>query len=138
MRIMKTTSPARRPSILVVEDFELLRTSVVQWLQCRFPGCLVQGVESGEEALEHLRSARTDVVLMDIGLPGISGLEATCRIKAEAPETAVAMLTTHDTPYHRLAASKAGAEGYVAKHDMEAQLEATVQSLLRSRAGSGA
>jgi DNA-binding NarL/FixJ family response regulator len=133
---MNATShkPITPPSILVVEDFQLLRSSVVQWLQYRFPGCIVHGVESGEQALEYVRSARPDVVLMDIDLPGIGGLEATSRIKAQAPETAVAMLTTYDTPYHRLAATNAGAEGYVAKHDMEAQLEATVESLLRSRA----
>lgn len=125
-------SPTPRPSILVVEDFELLRLSVVQWLQYRFPWCVVQGVESAEQALEHLRSARPDIVLMDIGLPGMSGLEATCRIKAQAPGTAVAMLTTHDTPHHRLAATQAGADGYVAKQDMERDLEPTVKSLLRS------
>jgi DNA-binding NarL/FixJ family response regulator len=122
------------PSILVVEDFQLLRASVVQWLQYRFPGCAIHGVESGEQAIEHVRSARPDVVLMDIDLPGIGGLEATARIKAQSPETAVAMLTTYDTPQHRLAAKAAGAEGYVAKHDMEKELEATVEGLLRSRA----
>jgi DNA-binding NarL/FixJ family response regulator len=135
---MKPTSDGstNRPSILVVEDFELLRSSVVQWLRYRFPGCMVQGVESGEQALEHLRFAHSDIVLMDIDLPGINGLEATQRIKAQAPETAVAMLTSHDTPHHRLAATKAGADAYVAKQDMESQLEATVESLLRSRTGA--
>jgi len=124
------TTPA---SILVVEDFALLRSSVVQWLQNRFPGCLVHGVDSGERALEHARSARPDIVLMDINLPGIDGIEATCRIKAEAPETAVVMLTIHDTPQHRAAAADAGAAGYLPKSEMEAKLESTVESLLKSR-----
>ena len=128
-------NPVSRPSILVVEDFRLLRTSVVQWLQYRFPGCVVHGVETGEQALEHVRNARPDVVLMDIDLPGIGGLEATARIKAESPDTKIAMLTTYDTPQHRSAATLAGAEGYVPKHDMERQLESTVEGLLRARAG---
>ena len=106
------------------------------WLQYRFPGSLIQGVESGEEALEHARVARPNVVLMDINLPGIDGLEATRRIKAQAPKTAVVMLTTHDTPRHRLAAAKAGASGYISKRDMETLLEATVECLLQSRARS--
>ena len=122
---------AARPSILVVEDFQSLRSSVVQWLQVRFPGCTVQGVDSGERALEHASNARPDVVLMDIGLPGIDGLEATQRLKAQAPETAVVMLTAHDTPSHRRAAANAGAAGYVAKRHMEAQLESTVLNLLK-------
>jgi DNA-binding NarL/FixJ family response regulator len=133
---MNDACHALRPSILVVEDHRSLRTSVVTWLQYRFPGSLVQGVESGEEALEHARTARPDVVLMDINLPGIDGLEAASRIKAEAPKTAVVMLSTHDTPCHRLAAAKAGASGYISKRDMETLLEATVECLLQSRARS--
>jgi DNA-binding NarL/FixJ family response regulator len=131
----KPNSRTAPPSILVVEDFALLRSSVVDWLGYRFPGCLVQGVASGEEALAHARVARPDIVLMDINLPGIDGIEATCRMKDQAPETAVVMLTTHDTPGHRSAAASAGAVGYVAKHEMEVRLESTVAGLLNSRAG---
>ena|SRR5262249_27471722 len=118
------------PSILVVEDYETLRSSVVRWLQARFPGCTVEGVDSAERAIERARVARPDVVLMDISLPGIDGLEATPLLKAQAPGTAVVMLTTYDTPPHRRAAARAGASGYVAKRDMETQLEAIVLGLL--------
>ncbi|HVQ61584.1 MAG TPA: response regulator transcription factor [Burkholderiales bacterium] len=131
------TAPAKtRPSILVVEDFAMLRSSVMLWLEQRFPGCSIHGVESGEEALEHARAARPDVVLMDLDLPGINGFEATSRMKRHAPEAVVVMLTMHDTPGHRLAAAAAGAVGYIAKVDMEEQLEGTVQRLLVSRAGA--
>jgi len=133
---MNDSTHAARLSILVVEDHGSLRTSVVTWLQYRFPGSLVQGVESGEEALARARSAAPDVVLMDVNLPGIDGLEATWRMKAQAPKTAVVILSTHDTPRHRLAAAKAGAAGYIAKRDMETLLEATVECLLQSRVRS--
>jgi len=127
-------SPRTDPmSILVVEDFRLLRLSLVEWLKCRFPGCVVHGVESGEEALKHCLAFRTDLVLMDINLTGINGLEAASRVRAQVPETTVVMLSTHDTPHHRLAAKNAGATGYIAKHDMETQLESTVEGLLASR-----
>jgi DNA-binding NarL/FixJ family response regulator len=129
----KLNSRTAPRSILVVEDFALLRSSVVRWLQNRFPSCLVHGVDSGEQALEHARSARPDIVIMDINLPGIDGIEATCRMKAKAPETAVVMLTTHDTPQHRAAAASAGAAGYIPKSEMEARLESTVESLLKAR-----
>lgn len=125
---------AAPPSILVVEDFALLRSSVMLWLRQRFPECLVHGVESGEEALEHTRANRPNVVLMDLDLPGISGLEATSRIKTQSPETPVVMLTMHDTPGHRLAAASAGAVGFVAKAAMEEQLESMVQRFLASDA----
>src|SRR5258708_13358683 len=101
------------------------------WVQWRFPGRLVQGVGSGEEALAHVRNARADIVLMDVNLPGIDGIEATCQLKAQAPKTAVVMLTTHDSPRHRLEAAQAGAPGYIAKPDMETLLQPTSEFLLQ-------
>ena len=129
-------SGSTRPSILVVEDHRSLRLSLVIWLQCLFPGSLVQGVRSGEEALAHAGNAPPDVVLMDINLPGIDGIEATYRLKALAQTTDVVVLSAHDTPHHRLVAEKAGAAGYIAKADMEKQLEPTIRELLRSRTRS--
>jgi len=130
-----TDSRPTRPSILVVEDFPLLRASVQQWLQMRFPECLVHGVGSAEEALAHACASPTDIVFMDIDLPGMNGLEAVSRMKEQSPQTAVVMLTMHDTPGHRHAAANAGAVGYVAKIDMEDHLGSIVEALLRLRAG---
>ena len=90
----------------------------------------------GEAALRGIPTEVPDVVLMDINLPGIDGIEATYRMKALAQTTAVVVLSAHDTPHHRLVAEKAGAAGYIAKADMEKQLEPTVRGLLRSRTRS--
>jgi len=125
-----TDSRPTRTSILIVEDFPLLRSGVMRWLQMRFPECLIHGVGSAEEALAHASVSRTDIVLMDIDLPGMSGLEAVAQMKAQSPETAVVMLTMHDTPGHRLAAAGAGVAGYVLKPEMEEHLEATIERLL--------
>ena len=122
---------AKTCTILVVDDHEPLRRSVVTWLEYRFPGCRVRGVETAEEALA--LTYRPDIVLMDINLRGIDGLEATSRIKALEPDTCVVMLTMHDTLHHRRAAEKAGATGYIAKRDMETLLEPTVLDLIRAR-----
>jgi len=130
-------TPGGRPSacsILVVDNHEPLRRSVVTWLESRFPGCSVHGVETAEEALALPR--RPDIVLMDINLQGIDGFEATSRMKAVSPETQIVMLTMHDTLHHRRAAEKAGAAGYIAKRDMEALLEPTVLDLIRARGRS--
>lgn len=129
------SSGATPPSILVVEDFHLLRVSVIQWLKFHFPGCIVHGVGSGEEALVHARTFPPDIVLMDIDLPGINGLETTRRMRLESPESAVVMLTMHDTPNHRLVAANAGAVAYVAKIEMEDRLGGVIEELLGSRAG---
>jgi DNA-binding NarL/FixJ family response regulator len=131
---MEKSDRARRHRILVVEDHRLLRISIVSWLECRFPGSLVHGVESGQEALEYARRADPDVVLVDINLRDIDGIEATYRMKAQAPHTGIVVLSTHDTPRHRLAAANAGAARYVAKRDMETDLEPAISALLRSGA----
>ena len=128
---VKRGGPDKACAILVVDDHEPLRRSVVTWLEFRFPGCNVSGVESAEEALA--LSDRPDIVLMDINLRGIDGLEAAGLIKAAAPDTSIVMLTMHDTPHHRRAAEKAGACGYIAKRDLETQLEPTVGELIRVR-----
>jgi DNA-binding NarL/FixJ family response regulator len=119
-------------SILVVDDHEPLRRSIVTWLEIRFPRCQVRGVESAEEALA--LADRPDIVLMDINLRGIDGLEAALRMKTLAPETSVVLLTMHDTPHHRRAAAEAGADGFIAKRDMEIQLEPAIAELLQARA----
>jgi len=128
---VSSNGPDKAFSILVVDDHEPLRRSVVTWLEFRFPGCSITGVETAEEALA--LSDRADIVLMDINLPGIDGLEATGLMKALSPATSVVMLTTHDTPYHRRAAERAGASAYIAKRDLETQLEPTVGELIRAR-----
>jgi DNA-binding NarL/FixJ family response regulator len=123
-----------RPSILVVEDFAQLRSSVMHWLRVRFPWFHINGVGSAEEALEHARVSRPDVVLMDIDLPGINGIEATSLLRVRSPGTAVVMLTMHDTPSHRQAAASAGAAAYVTKVEIEDKLGSTLEDLLGARA----
>jgi DNA-binding NarL/FixJ family response regulator len=123
-----------RPSILVVEDFETLRSSVMHWLRVRFPSFHINGVGTAEEALELARASRPDVVLMDIDLPGISGLEATSLFRVRSPGTLVVILTMHDTPGHRHAATIAGASAYVTKVEVEDKLGPILEDLLGARA----
>jgi DNA-binding NarL/FixJ family response regulator len=121
------------PVVLVVEDSEVLRSSLVDWMQMRFPQACIHAAEDGEAALESARALRPDVVLMDINLPGIDGIEATRCIKAELPSADVVMLTTHDTPQHRLAAARAGAAAFIPKQKMDARLAPVMERLLRAR-----
>ncbi|MEO1087624.1 MAG: response regulator transcription factor, partial [Acidobacteriota bacterium] len=74
---------------------------------------------SGEEALEVARAERPDIVLMDLTMPGMGGLEATRRLKAEVPNVSVVVLTASDSDDDLFEALKAGAEGYLLK-DLQA------------------
>lgn len=80
----------------------------------------------GEEALQLAQELRPDVVLMDITMPRLDGLEATRRIKAEWPETKVIVLTVHQEEVYRKTARECGADAFLAKKTVGSQLLPTI------------
>jgi DNA-binding NarL/FixJ family response regulator len=119
-----------RPACLIVEDHALVRTALREWLMGVFPGCHFLAVGSGEEAIALANSHAFDVVLMDIGLPGMSGLEATRRVKQILPQVKVVILTLYDTTEYRAEAGAAKANAYVLKQTMSTDLVPLLESLL--------
>ena len=106
------TEPIRT---LVADDHPLFREGVVHSL-CVDPGFVVVGeAGSGEETLEKVTQLQPHLVLLDISMPGISGIETARRIAQTAPQTRIMMLTVDDRGPSLLAALKAGAHGYVLK-----------------------
>jgi DNA-binding NarL/FixJ family response regulator len=100
--------------VLLVDDHDLFRTGLRNVLEDR--GLLVAGeATSGEEALEELRRVAPDVVLMDLRMPGIGGLEATRRILDQAPRSRVLVLTVSESDDDVIEAILAGACGYLVK-----------------------
>ena len=108
--------------VLVVDDHVVIRRGIQNIVRA-WPGWEVCGeAASGEEAVRLAAELKPDVVLMDISMPGMGGLEATRTICTGSPETTVLLLTLHDSPEWVRTALHAGARGYLLKSDAEGEL----------------
>ena len=113
--------------LLIADDHALVRSGLRSMLQ-REPGIEIVGeARNGREAVELCRSLRPDLVLMDVRMPDMDGLEATRAIKREHPETGVLMVTMHENRDYMLEATKAGAAGYVLKDASRSELISAVR-----------
>jgi len=111
--------------VLVVDDHTLFRQGIVGLLGSQPDIEVVGQAGSGTDALAAMVTTAPDVVLMDISMPGTTGLSATAEIKARYPETNVVVLTIHDRQDYLYQALRAGASGYVLKGaDIRELLEA--------------
>jgi two-component system invasion response regulator UvrY len=117
-------------TILIVEDHDAVRGSLREWLETMFPQCHVVEAASGEEALILAQANMPQLVIMDIGLPQMSGIEATRRIKVQVPGARVVMLTIHEDDAYRTDAEAAGASAFVPKRRMQTKLIPTLMALL--------
>lgn len=121
------------PVVMIVDDHAHFRSAMRHWiarLDARY-----ESIEaaSGEEAVALAARRKVDIVLMDMELPGIDGVKATRRIKANAPRTRVVMLTSHDASAFRDAAQEAGASAYVLKNRVPQDLESLLAAMLGTR-----
>ncbi len=117
--------------ILVVEDHPLFRRGVVTLLE-GVPDLAVAGVAvSGEEAVLRAAELQPDVVLMDLQLPGISGIEATRAIVAADPAVPVLVLSLFEDEDSVFLALRAGARGYVLKDAVEEELTGAIRAVAR-------
>jgi DNA-binding NarL/FixJ family response regulator len=113
--------------VLVVDDQELVREGIASLLGIQ-PGITVVGTASdGREAITLVRETSPDVVLMDVRMPGMDGVEAVGVLRGTAPSCRVVMLTTFDDREYVVEALRAGAVGYLLKNLPAAELAAAVR-----------
>jgi DNA-binding NarL/FixJ family response regulator len=122
--------------ILIADDRELFRRMVRSLVESQ-PNCHICG-EAGDgiETIEKVRQLRPDIVLTDINMPRMNGLQATRVIRSEAPECNVIIVTQNDAAVAREQARGANAQGFVTKSDLARDLLPTIRKIQECEAGS--
>ena len=116
--------------ILVVDDHPLVRFGVINQLKSTGEFTIVGEAEDGEEAIEKTKTLKPDLVIIDIFMPGLSGIEATRLIKKKYPETKVLALTGFENEDYVYQIIRSGAGGYVLKSSEKDELLKAVRSVM--------
>jgi two-component system, NarL family, invasion response regulator UvrY len=124
--------PRTRIGVMLVDDHAVVRMGFRLLLDAAPDMRVVAEAESGEEALRRIDEARPEVVVMDISMPGIGGLEAVRRILAKEPAARILVLSAHEDAMHARRVLKAGAAGYLTKRSAA---EALIQAIREVRQG---
>lgn len=114
--------------IVLADDHQLLREAIRRGLE-EAGESVVGEASTGEQAVALARSTRPDIVVMDLSMPQVDGVEATRRINAEVPDVRVLVLSMHDDPARTRAAIAAGASGYITKGTSFAQMLFAIRSI---------
>lgn len=120
-----------RIRLLLVDDHQIVRAGLRMLLQTEPDIEIVGEASSGDEALQAARTLHPDVIVMDIAMSGMGGIEATRQIKSLCPNTAVLALTMYEDEQHFFAMLHAGASGYVPKRAAPDELAQAIRAVSR-------
>ena len=116
--------------MLIVEDQDLMRRTLREYLQSAYADAVILEAADGARCLELCRSARPQLVLMDIGLPDANGIDVTAQIREMLPETSVIVVSQHSARVYVERAYAAGAFAYINKDTVYRELLPTVRRAL--------
>ncbi len=118
----------RNTRVLIAEDHTLMAEGLRRLLECEFES--VQTVGNGRQLLEVIAVSKPDIVLLDIGMPLLNGIEATRRFSKISPSTKVVIVTAHNEPQYVVEAFRAGATGFVLKRCAVSELVTAIRQVL--------
>jgi DNA-binding NarL/FixJ family response regulator len=113
---------AAKKGIVIVEDHTLIRDGLKMLISTNSTLEVVGEAEDGLEAIKIINDLKPELVLMDLSMPRMGGIEAIREVKKLSPDTRVLVLTVHRTEEHVLASLKAGADGYLLKESTHSEL----------------
>jgi len=127
-------TPFHALRLLLVDDHTIVREGLKRILEATGEGWVITEESSGFQALERLRRASFDLAIIDLSMPGMSGLELIQRLHREFPQLPVLVLSMHAEEQYALRAFKSGAKGYVTKDSAAAELVQAVHKVVRGGA----
>lgn len=134
MMAKNATRQALRTRVLIAEDHAIVREGIRMILDAEPDFEVVGEAKDGEEAMQLARTLRPDVVVMDISMPHVSGVEATREIKRTLPDTHILILTMHEEESYVFQLLQLGASGYVLKRAAATDLVDAVRAASRGEA----
>ncbi len=117
--------------LLLADDHAVVRSGLRLLLEAQPDLAIIGEAENGEEAIRRTAELRPDVVLMDIEMPGMNGIEAARRIKVQSPGTSVLALTMYEDDQYFFEMLRAGASGYVPKRAAPDELASAIRAVSR-------
>ncbi len=121
---------SRRVTVMIVEDDDGTREAVARWIEATEDFQLLGHFADPRAALKRIIKEQPDVVLADVNMPGLSGIELVGRAKPACPETQFVMLTIYGDTDHIFQALTAGASGYLLKSTLREELTAAVREVM--------
>lgn len=121
----------KKIKVVIVDDHALIREGIKKLLELEESFDIVALAGDGVEALEVIEKVRPDVVLLDINMPNMNGIDCLKQIKAEYPDTKVVMLTIHEDAEYLIETINIGAEGYVLKDADVSSLVKAIQKVVQ-------
>src|SRR6266404_5983563 len=119
--------------ILVADDHELIRRGIRGLLRVQRNWKVTGEAANGQEAVAKARNLKPDVIILDIGMPDVDGLEATRQIRKAAPNSKILILTMHESNQMVRRVLEAGARGYVLKSDLASHLVKAVKGVSKGK-----
>jgi DNA-binding NarL/FixJ family response regulator len=118
--------------VLVADDYESVREGVCAILKSRVDIEVCAQAKNGEEAVQKALEFKPDLIILDISMPGLGGVEAAREIRVFLPDVRILFFTMHNLPQLFAIAKSVGAQGFVTKDQMAATLLAAVDALRRN------
>ncbi len=122
-----------RVRILVADDHPVVRHGLRTLLGAHPEWEVIDEAEDGIEAVEKASHLKPDVVVLDVSMPRMDGLEACRRIRKNVPQSEILIVTQHDSPQMMREALGAGAKGYVVKSNVARDLAAAVEAVIQHK-----